>query len=364
MNDKFFMLLRLAIGSSEIIPHIEKEEWRAIYEISQKQSLLGLVFDGIQKMSDAAKTKGETMKMDIDLLMTWMGKCRQIERRNRLLDATVAKVSSWLQNKGFRSCILKGQGNAMMYPFPFHRTSGDIDVWIDGMPSDVIRFVHSVAPAEKACYHHIDFPPINGIPVELHYRPSYLHNPLHNHRLQRFFSEHADGQFSNVVDLGDGTVAVPAFAFNVVYQLVHIYNHLFQKGIGLRQIIDYYFVIDKWHTDDSTAKTALQNKLNSLGLCKFAGAVMYVLQEVLGLPDEKMITTADTVRGRLLLEEILQGGDFGQSDVRYVSGHGFFRHNLQRLCRDWRLARCYPAEALSEPFFRIWHFLWRLKNKK
>ena len=155
MNDKFFQLLRLAICSSDVIPHIEKEEWREIYEIARKQSLLGVIFDGIQKMSDAAKLKGESIEMDVDLLMTWMGKCKQIEKRNHQLDEAVVKVSAWFRKKGFRTCILKGQGNALMYLHPAHRTPGDIDLWVSGKPSDVIRFVYSIAPDEKASYHHI-----------------------------------------------------------------------------------------------------------------------------------------------------------------------------------------------------------------
>ena len=406
MNDKFFQLLRLAIGSSEVIPHIEKEEWRDIYEMARKQSLLGVIFDGVQKMSDVAKLKGESMEMDVDLLMTWMGKSKQIEKRNHQLDEAVVKVSAWFQKKCFRTCILKGQGNALMYPHPAHRTPGDIDLWVSGKPSDVIRFVHSIAPDEKASYHHIDFPAFNGIPVEVHYRPCYLQNPLHNHRLQRFFEKYAEEQFSNEVALGDGKIAIPTASFNAVYQLVHIYNHLFQEGIGLRQIVDYYFVIDKWHTDltDSTdisrrmdnryhtdlvspsvadlqftdselnskkqyavrkaksvesVRSVCEKELKCLGLWKFAGAVMYVLHEALGLSEEKIIAPIDEKRGRMLLEEILAGGNFGQHDGRYGFGHGAIGHNLQRLCRDGRLVKYYPAEALSEPIFRMWHFFWR-----
>ena len=362
MNDKFFQLLRLAIGSSDVIPHIEKEEWKEIFEIARKQSLLGVIFDGIQKMSDAAKMKGESRDIDVDLLMTWMGKCKQIEKRNLQLDEAVGKVSAWFQKKGFRSCILKGQGNALMYPHPEHRTPGDIDLWVSGKPSEVIRFVHSIAPNKKASYHHIDFPAFNGIPVEVHYRPCYLQNPLHNHWLQRFFAEHADEQFSHDVVLGNGKVAIPTDSFNAVYQLVHIYNHLFQEGIGLRQIVDYYFVITSLPQMNAEFD-AFRHELKSLGLWKFAGAVMFVLHEVLGLSEDKMIAPMDVKRGRMLLEEILQGGNFGKHDERYGFGHGAIGHNLLRLCRDWRLVKYYPAEALSEPIFRIWHFFWRTMQK-
>ena len=360
--DKFFQLLRLTIGSSTDIPLIQKEEWKSIYEIAQKQSLMGVIFDGIQKMSDATKSAGDSMEMDINLLMNWMGICRQIEKRNHQLDEAVGKVTAWFEKKGFRSCILKGQGNALMYPCQGHRTAGDIDIWVSGKPSEVIQFVHSILPKEKASYHHISFSDINGIPVEVHYRPCYLQNPLHNHRLQKYFRKTSEEQFLHKVRIEEVEFAIPTARFNIIYQLVHIYNHLFQEGIGLRQMVDYYFVLVN-NDELLVIRDTLQRELKHLGLWKFVGAVMYVLHEVLGLSEEKMIAPMDEKRGKMLLAEILNGGNFGQFDERYGFGHSSFGHNIQRLCRDLRLVRFYPAEALSEPIFRTWHFFWRLCHK-
>ena len=324
---------------------------------------MGVIFDGIQKMSDAIKAAGDSMEMDINLLMNWMGICRQIEKRNHQLDEAVGKVTAWFEKKGFRSCILKGQGNALMYPCQGHRTAGDIDIWVSGKPSEVIQFVHSILPKEKASYHHISFPDINGIPVEVHYRPCYLQNPLHNHRLQKYFRKTSEEQFLHKVRIEEVEFAIPTARFNIIYQLVHIYNHLFQEGIGLRQMVDYYFVLVN-NDELLVIRDTLQRELKHLGLWKFVGAVMYVLHEVLGLSEEKMIAPMDEKRGKMLLAEILNGGNFGQFDERYGFGHSSFGHNIQRLCRDLRLVRFYPAEALSEPIFRTWHFFWRIKNKK
>ncbi len=362
VQEKFFQLLRLGIGSSDAVPHVRGDEWLGIYRMAKKQSLLGVVFDGVQKMSDAAKEQGESVEMDVDMLMAWMGACKRIERRNMQLNVAVGKVSGWFREKGFRSCILKGQGNALLYPHPLHRTPGDIDIWVSGKPTEVIRLVRSVAPHVKASYHHIDFPDVDGVPVEVHYRPCYLLNPRHNRRLQRFFADKAEEQFSHVVDIDGSSVAVPTAAFNVVYQLVHIYNHLFQEGIGLRQIVDYYFVMN--NVECTMYNYSLRRELKRFGLWKFTGAVMWVLHETLGLSEDRMIAPMDEKRGKLLLDEILSGGNFGQYDTRFNFGKGALGHNLQRLCRDARLAWYYPAEALSEPFFRVWHFFWRMMNKR
>lgn len=233
---------------------------------------------------------------------------------------------------------------------------------------DDIRMLAQQLTKDKGCVgkemlNHIELM-INGIAVELHPTPAILNNPLYNHRLQKWLKRNVDLQCSNVVELPDdaGEIAVPTCAFNVVYQLIHLYHHYFYEGVGLRQIVDYYYVVI---SDEALIiRDTLQEELKRLGLWKFAGYVMYLLHEALGLPEEKMIALMDVKRGKLLLEEILQGGNFGKYDKRNDFGNSSIGHNLQRLCRDLRLVRFYPAEALSEPIFRTWHFFWRLKHRR
>ena len=116
----------------------------------------------------------------------------------------------------------------------------------------------------------------------------------------------------------------------------------------------------------STALVVVQKELKYLGLWKFAGAVMYVLHETLGLPEEKMIAPMDEKRGKLLLAEILNGGNFGKHFTKY--GHftqqGMAKKYFLKIWRNMHFVRYYPAEALSEPIFRTWHFFWRLKHRR
>ena len=281
-----------------------------------------------------------------------------------------AQIYNKIRAEGFRCCILKGQGNALLYPNPESRTPGDVDVWVSAKREDIMRLVYTLAESNgcvgKESLNHIELT-VDGVAVELHFTPASMNSPLYNHRLQKWLSRNADLQCGNIVSLPDeaGNIAVPTCAFNLVYQLFHLYHHYFYEGVGLRQVVDYYFVLVKLHTDlsdEGKCKSVCKNELIHLGLWKFAGAVMYVLHETLGLPEEKMIASMDEKRGRILLDEILKGANFGQHDDRYCFGHGSLGHNLQRLFRDWRLVKYYPAEALSEPIFRVWHFFWRIRN--
>lgn len=353
----FFDFLRFSIGSeSEIPSSLKKADWKELYRIALKQCLVGILFDGIQRLTSS------DVGISRDLLLQWMMQCQMLEKANVRLNDAAIQVSEWFRKKGFRTCILKGPGNALLYPNGLHRTPGDIDIWVEGGDKRVISFVRSISPHEKACYHHIEFPSYKGVDVEVHYRPSFLLCFWHNRKLQKYYERVKEEQFSHRVKLGEqGEIAIPTAEFNLIFQLTHIYAHLMNEGIGLRQLLDYYFVL--LHADIKDV-FELQRNLKHIGLWKFAGAIMYIMQEVFGMAESKLIVPPNENYGKFVLNEVLEAGNFGMYDKRNRFGRSKLGHNIQRIYRDIRLLSYFPAEALSEPIFRTWHFFWRLKNKK
>ena len=454
MNDitAFFAFLKYCLGyKGNMSRVIAGMDWQELYSFASKQALLGLCFDGIERLGKEYSEELKQNPIGRELLMTWMGKAQQIRKQNMKVNAVASKLFSMLREDGLRCCILKGQGNALMYPNPYSRTPGDIDVWIDASRERIMEYAQKKFElGDDIRLQHLETS-LDGVPVELHFFPCSMNNPIYHARLQKWFRRNADLQCSHIVGLPDGAgdIAIPTTAFNVVYQLTHLYHHFFDEGIGMRQIIDYFLVVCDFYkvyqnsskitpslftikegstsypdpltlrgeggnrptrcseplrskdggpskvspdcagwdrrdaigdiasdasdsssfTTNSSASTALvvvQRELKYLGLWKFAGAVMYVLKEVLGLSEEKMIVPVDEKRGRLLLAEILDGGNFG----RHFSKYGGFTHQSMgkkyflKIWRNMHFVRYYPAEALCEPLFRTWHFFWRLKYKK
>ena len=332
-------------------------DWSAFYNFCKMQTLTGVAFDGIMRIS-------EKCNITQDLLMTWYGQSQKIKKRNAFLNEATLDIYDKIVATGMRCCILKGQGNALMYPNPYARTPGDIDVWVNASRKETRRVICALVKDKKdigkESLNHIEAK-VGGVQLELHSTPAILNNPLHNNRLQRWLRRNADFQCGNLVTIVSekGMVAIPTLSFNVVYQLLHLYHHYFYEGIGLRQFLDYYFVII--NAKGGVGKD-IQLTLRRFGLWKFAGAVMYVLHEVFALTEDKMIAPMDEQRGRLLLEEVLRGGNFGQHNESHHHLQGAVGHNILRLQRDFRLLRYYPEEALAEPFFRLWHFVWRWRH--
>ena len=371
MND-IFVILQYCLGYKRDISNVVvRMDWRRLYTFASIQALLGFCFDGIERLGKEYPEELKQNPIDRNLLMTWMGAAQQIRRQNMKVNLVASKLYSMLRGDGLRCCILKGQGNALMYPNAYSRNPGDIDVWVNASREQITEYTKKhFEIGDDIRYHHLETS-LDGVPVELHFFPGIMNNPVYNARLQKWFKRNADLQCSNVVSLPDGIgeIAIPTTAFNVIYQLTHLYHHFFDEGIGMRQIIDYYYVVISDYllviNDESLGiRDTLQRELIHLGLWKFAKAVMYVLHEALGLSEEKMIAPMDEKRGKLLLAEILNGGNFGKHFTKY--GHftqqGMAKKYFLKIWRNMHFVRYYPAEALSEPIFRTWHFFWRMKR--
>jgi hypothetical protein len=361
-----FDFLKYCLGGKDNMSNVVANlDWQQLYSFASKQSLLGFCFYGIERLGKEYPEELKLNPIERNLLMTWMAKAQQIRRQNMKVNVVAAKLYSKFREDGLRCCILKGQGNALMYPNSYSRTPGDIDVWMNASREQITEYAKKhFEIGDDIRFHHLETS-LDGVPVELHFFPGIMNNPVYNARLQKWFKRNADLQCSNVVSLPDciGEIAIPTTAFNVIYQLTHLYHHFFDEGIGMRQIIDYYYVVN--NDELLVIKDALQKELKHLGLWKFAGAVMYVLHKVLGLSEEKMIAPMDEKRGKLLLSEILNGGNFGKHFSKY--GHftqqGMAKKYFLKIWRNMHFVRYYPAEALSEPIFRTWHFFWRMWNK-
>ena len=396
MKDKdFFDFLKYCLGNEvDMSGVVARMDWRQLFVFSSKQAILGFCFEGIERLGKEYPSLLKENPIGQELLMAWMGKAQQIHRQNMKVNITAGKLYRQLREDRLRCCILKGQGNALMYPIPYSRNPGDIDVWVNASRDEITEYARGHFSLEDDMrYHHLETK-LDGVPIELHFVPGTMNNPVYNRRLQKWFKRNGDLQCSNVVSLPDGAgeIAVPTASFNVIYQLCHLYHHFFDEGIGLRQIIDYYYVLGS-NTDftentdsrllgDGGSNTNRTNNTNvggspsvisvssvgdllkHLGLWKFAGAVMWVLHEVLGLPEEMMIAPMDEKRGRLLMGEILDGGNFGKHAEKY--GHftqqGMAKKYFLKIWRNMHFVRYYPAEALSEPVFRTWHFFWRVSH--
>lgn len=414
MANIYFELLHIAIGERKMLSRsLSDNDWQRMFIFCKRQALLGVCFSGVEKLYGLGES------CPLDLWMKWYGYAVRIETLNQKLNMQCRELTAQIENDGFGCCVLKGQGNLLNYSenIRYRRNPGDIDLWVSsrfmrdagteaGMCSensikgmvvendaksvscygcrDVIRYVRNqyrqsaAGKRVKICYHHIEAPSVDGTHIEVHYRPAFMYSPLRNIRLQRWFAFNMDECVKNRTCMG---FSVPTASVNVVYHMCHLFSHYFETGLGLRQLMDYYFVLMAWHNDcmDSNntqfnellaegigkncmSKEEVMHTLKSFGVAKFAAAVMWVLHEVFAMSSRYYICEPNEKEGRRLLDEIMRGGNFGQYDMRCMAlkNGGTIKHGIWKLKRIAGLVRGYPEHALCEPFFRVWHLGWRM----
>jgi len=354
-ESEFVELLHSSLGTDEAKGmQFSQDEWNHFYELARKHSILGVMFRNIDSLPAG---NGPSLA----IYAKWALILETIRKANARFDKRSADLTKLLSESGFRSCILKGQGTALYYPDPTVRQCGDIDVWVEGSRRQILAFLKEKGyKVSGVVYHHCEAHIFDDVKVEVHFRPSFMNSPLLNARLQKFFKSSRDAQFSNY--LPEHGFYVPETDFATIYSTVHIFRHLFHEGIGLRQIIDLYYMLQAL---PSEKKEYVMSVLDSLNLSGFTAALMWVLSRVLGLDEKYLLCPSCEKKGTMLYEEILKAGNFGFHDPKFSS-----YQSSSVLVRAWskitRLAGLVgfcPREVFWAPAFKLGQYLWIKANK-
>lgn len=348
----FFELVQIALGNRKGFDAAPSEmEWRELFEQAEMHSIVGVLFSGMEKTM-------ETFHGNVpDIFYEWLGTQHIIHTLNDIQNQRAKELTSLFQKEGYRTCILKGQGTAEYYPHPEDRQCGDIDIWVEGDRDGILSFfrsrgflIHSVD------IKNADVEIFGDVSVEVHFVPSIMYNPNKNKKLQRFFREKADNQFGSYDEqIGYARTTID---FDLVFSMVHIYRHVFSEGIGLRQLMDYYYIL--MNSTLEQRKDAF-DMLKSLGMANFVGGIMWILNNRMGMDSSFLLCSPNAKFGKFQLEEILISGNFGQYDQRItrIDKNRRFKRGIVQFSRNLRFLRYYPSEVLWSPVWKLWHYCWR-----
>lgn len=358
----FFELIQVVLGTRVCLSHTPSaDEWGELYALAKKQSLVGICFAAVQRLP-------EDMRPPELQYLTWMGMAAKIQQRNEVVNRQCVELQQLLLKDGFRTTILKGQGVGALYGenLSVLRQSGDIDLWIQGGMQKVYAYCKEKYGRFEWDYINAHLPvysgPLTGsgepTEVELHWRVHSLPNPFANKRLQRWFAEHEEELLNGTSELkGSGSVTVPSNEFNVFFILLHCYHHMFESGLGLRQLMDYYFVLCTSYENDNENIMELYEQF---GMMRFAKGVMWIMQHVFGLDDKCLLCEPDEKEGSFLLNEIMLCGNFGHLDERkHKIKNKMVAPFATRIQHNWHLVTHYPSEFFWSPVWLVCHYVWK-----
>lgn len=368
MRNLFFELLQLSLGTRPALSFTPSEkEWIDAFDVSKKQALVGICFNGVQQ---ACRIEGNVAKnLPVQLKMQWLAITAKIQKRNEVMNRRSAELYERIKADGFESCVLKGQAVARLYnkeqeTLGLLRQSGDIDMWMLVDTYTAIRWARGTGKMYYYDYHHADLSLFPDAEIELHYRPSISRNLWRNRRLQKWFKDEGKKHIISDEELG---FCVPDDVFSLILTLNHNLWHLLYEGVGLRQMMDLYFVARAIQTSDK-----IPHLIHYFGLERFAAASAWVmwhlfdneLQQSFLISPKSPLPYPNESAGRFLLREIMQAGNFGHNDDRLA---GLVKGNRIVLMYRWlrhtmRLVRYYPQEVMWTPFGILRISLWRRWN--
>lgn len=342
-----FELLLVSTGAKVNLSHTYTDtQWLEALDIANEQAVVGVLTAAMEALAD------KRMLPSKPVLLQWIGNAHIVEQTTMKMKKATNAVVSYFHANGFACQILKGSAVGRYYPQPIRRSSGDIDIWVAGGRQRIYDFARAFDKDGKLYgvnYHHIHFHLLEDVHIEVHIWPSFLSSPLRNWRLHKFCNLHRPTM----------ECSMPLLAFDRVFIMLHCYRHMCGDGVGLRQIMDYFYVLKQGFTEEERMDAVYW--IDQLGMKHFAAGLMWVLQEYFGLTSEYFLMQPDEKEGRFIMREVLLTGNMGHSDTRnWGSKKTPISRFILNLHRDIYLARHYPHEAVWQPFFSIWLYAWRL----
>ena len=348
-ENTFWTLLQAGLWQKDLpvldVP-LSKEEWQGIFDLAVKQSLDGIIYDGMMMLP-------EEQRPDRILQLKWYGRVNKNVQVHSLLNRVLVDIVDKFEEEDIPVLLLKGQGNASFYENPQHRQCGDIDLFIGTKNYErACRLIKDwgMNNAEESGKHlHGEW---HGAHIEVHRFAAVLRNPAKQRRFVKWSEEMLNDRSNTFIPSAE-TQPVPILppVFNVFFVFYHLLHHFSSSGVGLRQFCDLARLVHVYH--GKLNLNELEKQLKGFGLMRQWQIIAYLLVHHIGLAQEECPFYKDT--GRLseeVLRIVLEEGNFGyyaenreRKNTSYIvrKWEGFMIHTR----RSRRLIRIFPSRAIS-----------------
>ena len=337
-------------------------DWKSIFQLADEQTVSALLLDGMSLLPS------ECIAISLDDKLKRIAKMQRIEQRNCLHRKVIAKIDQALKSEGIPVVFMKGQTTALRYPNPLHRTPGDIDFVVN--PKDfkkTMEVLEKIGKIDHDLVHeHHGMAWVDGVTVEPHYKVHNYQCPSTDHAMQEMFASVFPSELSSA-DM-DG-YAVPVFpsTFESVFLISHMVNHVYEEGLGLRQVIDYAMFFSG--CADKIDWLQHHDYLHRMHMERAWRIFTCICVDYLGmsLPSQvEPFSHQEKVWAEKMMTDIMRVGNFGRGE--YVFQHRGLKDAFNNYC--WVVKRCRnlgfvcPSEARWWIISKVKRFFWKKSIKK
>ena len=333
----------------------ESVDWEKIYQLSEEQSVIGLVLAGIERY----KNLNVNLDLNHELLLQRIGEVQMLEQQNLAMNRFIADLIGKLRKAGIYTLLVKGQGIAQCYERPLWRACGDIDLMLSTDNYEMTKMfltpLASHVEQEETKKKHLGMM-IEGFVVELH---GTVHVELSD-RVNRGIDEAQENCFykGNVRLWNNNgtTVFLPSPDNDVIFVFTHILEHFFVEGVGLRQVCDWCRLL--WTYKDSLNYGLLESRIKRMGLESEWKVFAALAVNTLGMPKEAMPLYDGSKKeegrwkrkGDLVLNRIMKCGNFGHNnDLSYRTKYTGLKYKMVAFWRRLKdfisLTYIFPIDA-------------------
>lgn len=345
----FFDLLQVALGNKESLsktPH--PKEWIALYEESERQAVTSVMLGGIEKLPKEQRPPTE-------LLLQWIGAGQVIEQQGHHVNEAVAKLQRLHDEHGVKSVVVKGQVVASYYSNPLQRQTGDVDYYCDDnnfqKSLKAVTKKWGVEPKQEQSNKHVHFEH-----EDVTYEGHFLLANLYGKKRDAYWNKLMMEDRKTTVDINGVAVCTLSPSLHVLYIFLHLYHHLLELGVGLRQFCDMAVMLKYADVELHLLKEHLQY----LGIEKAYRACGSILVDQLGLKEEKLgyvLNETDRHYGKKILDVVMCRGNMGHFNKR--NGFSGLKQKLESMIiklahflKFWQLSPRYSCGWFWSEFWR------------
>lgn len=319
-------LLRFELDSHYSLPENAKlqleqfsdSQWQDFYHLIRQQAVSSLLADSLYRMPNL--TLPAPYKTIFQQAVT-TSSMHYYQALNLF-----QKIDFLFHSAGIFYYILKGLSLSALYPQEELRKIGDIDLYVpDAKQFETARKLlkaNDFEPIKSMSEHHVNFNikvEDTTFELELHRKPiAPFHKSSIDCTLENYFQELPKTAYYETSFF----VNIPTFepSVNAYYLLLHMLQHFFDSGFGIRLLCDWTIFLKK-HREDINSPWLLK-MLTQIHAEHFCYLVTGTCIKHLGLSFEDCPWMEGRMPNSILIEQFLKdlfrGGEFGRWDTSRI----------------------------------------------
>ena len=356
-------LIKLALGVDCDRSIFTAIDIQALFDAAQGQTVLGLAIDGLERLSRPLPNREDRM-----ILFSWIGAREVILQQNVLHKKTLRRIHELLKNNGIQEVFMKGVTVALRYPSPLHRAVGDIDFVVARRDfKRTLKTLEEIAKVDYDLVHeHHGMAHIGDITLEPHYKVHNYQYEANDKAMHEIFDEVFPNKL-RFVDIDGEQIPMFPPTMESVFLISHMVNHVYEEGLGLRQVIDYRQLLEK---DGGKIDWTLHTEyLQRMHMTRAFHTFTRICETYLGLSTDicnLQYTNSEKQLADKMMDDIMNVGNFGRN--AYIFDHsskwGEAKNYLWVLSRCIRLGGLCRTESMSWPLAKAKRYLWKKSVKK